>query len=198
MASLNKVQIIGNLGKDPEVRYTANNLAITNISVATSRRGKDANGEKTEETEWHRIVFFDKLAEIVGEYMKKGRPIYVEGRLRTRKWQDKEGKDQYTTEIVGESMQMLGDREGGGGQGGSGGTNQRQAAGDGGGNGYGQQTRGGHSNQRQATSNQRPAQHRTNTGFDEMDDDIPFITASMECDLAMPVDRRMRRYHYGR
>lgn len=108
--SVNKVFILGNVGKDPEIRYTPGNLAICTISVATSRKGKK-DGEKTEETEWHRVVFFDKLAEIVGEYVKKGRSIHVEGRLRTRKWQDKDGKDQYTTEVVAESMQMLGGKD---------------------------------------------------------------------------------------
>lgn len=115
MASVNKVILIGNLGREPEIRYTASSLAICNISIATTRRGKDSNGDKTEETEWTRVVAFERLAEIIGEYVKKGDPIYIEGRLRTRKWQDKEGKDQYTTEVVAEQMQMLGSRTEGGG-----------------------------------------------------------------------------------
>lgn len=116
MASLNKVQLIGNLGQDPEVRYSADGAAITNISIATTSAYKDkASGQKKENTEWHRIVFFGKLAEIAGEYLKKGRSVYVEGKLRTRKWQNKEGQDQYTTEIVADSMQMLGGRDSTGG-----------------------------------------------------------------------------------
>lgn len=111
MASLNKVQIIGNLGRDPEVRYTPSGTAVANVSIASVRKWKDKEKQPQEETEWHRVVFYDRLAEIVGEYLKKGAPCYVEGRLKTRKWQDKEGKDQYTTEIVAEQMQMLGSRE---------------------------------------------------------------------------------------
>lgn len=111
MASLNKVQIIGNLGRDPEVRYTPSGTAVANVSIASVRKWKDKDKQPQEETEWHRVVFYDRLAEIVGEYLKKGAPCYVEGRLKTRKWQDKEGKDQYTTEIVAEQMQMLGSRE---------------------------------------------------------------------------------------
>jgi len=113
---INKVILVGNLGKDPEVRYSPNGGAVTNITVATSESWKDKNtGEKQEKTEWHRVVFFGKLAEIAGEYLKKGSQVYLEGRLQTRKWQDKEGKDRYTTEIVAGEMQMLGSREGRGG-----------------------------------------------------------------------------------
>ena len=116
MASVNKVILIGNLGRDPETRYTADGAAITNISLATTRRYKDSSGQQQEETEWHRVAFFGRLAEIAGEYLRKGRPVYVEGRIRTRKYQDKEtGQDRYSTEIVAESMQMLGSREGMGG-----------------------------------------------------------------------------------
>ena len=101
MASVNKVIIVGNLGRDPEVRYTPNGSAVCNVTVATTRRWKNKeSGEKDEETEWHRVVFFDRLAEIAGEYLKKGRSVYVEGRLKTRKWQDKDGVEKYTTEIV--------------------------------------------------------------------------------------------------
>src|SRR5687768_13351528 len=116
MASVNKVIVIGNLGRDPEVRYTPSGSAVCNVSVATTRTWKNKeSGDKQEETEWHRVVFYDRLAEIAGEYLKKGRPVYVEGRLKTRKWQDKEGKDTYTTEIIAEQMQLLGSREGMGG-----------------------------------------------------------------------------------
>jgi len=120
MASVNKVILIGNLGRDPETRYTADGAAVTNITIATSDRWKDkASGEMKEATEWHKVAFFGRLAEIAGEYLKKGRPVYVEGKLRTRKWQDKDGQDRYTTEVIADVMQMLGSREGmGGGTGG--------------------------------------------------------------------------------
>ncbi|MCZ4328507.1 single-stranded DNA-binding protein [Castellaniella denitrificans] len=115
MASLNRVTLIGNLGKDPEVRYTPDGMAVCTVSIATTSTWKDkATGERREETEWHRVVFYNRLAEIVGEYLKKGRSVYVEGRLKTRKWQDKEtGADRYSTEIVADQMQMLGGGEGG-------------------------------------------------------------------------------------
>lgn len=115
MASVNKVILVGNLGRDPETRYSADGAAIANVSVATTRRYKDSSGQQQEETEWHRVVFFGRLAEIAGEYLRKGRSVYVEGRLRTRKWTDKEGAEKQTTEIVAENMQMLGSREGMGG-----------------------------------------------------------------------------------
>ncbi len=116
MTRVNKVILIGNVGKDPEVRYNPSGGAWVTLSLATTRNWKNREtGERQEETEWHRVVFNDRLAEIVGEYVKKGRPLYVEGRLKTRKWQDKEGKDQYTTEIIATEMQMLGGREGMGG-----------------------------------------------------------------------------------
>src|SRR6059058_2218664 len=114
MASVNKVIIVGNLGRDPETRYMPEGGAITNISVATTEKWKDKNGEMQEKTEWHRVAFFGKLAEIAGEYLKKGSQVYVEGRLQTRKWQDKEGQDKYTTEIIADRMQMLGSRSGSG------------------------------------------------------------------------------------
>jgi single-strand DNA-binding protein len=114
MASVNKVILVGNLGRDPETRYTTGGDPITNVSIATTDTWKDKNGEKQEKTEWHRVAFFGKLAEIAGEYLKKGSQVYVEGRLQTRKWQDKEGQDKYTTEIVADRMQMLGSRAGGG------------------------------------------------------------------------------------
>jgi single-strand DNA-binding protein len=113
MASVNKVILVGNLGRDPETRYNPEGAAICNISVATTDVWKDkASGERQERTEWHRVVFFNRLAEIAGEYLKKGSQVYVEGSLRTRKWQDKEGQDRYTTEIVADRMQMLGSRSG--------------------------------------------------------------------------------------
>ena len=112
---VNKVILIGNLGRDPEVRYAPNGQAVANVTLATSESWKDKNtGEKQERTEWHRVVFFGRLAEIAGEYLKKGAQVYVEGRLQTRKWQDKDGADRYTTEIVANDMQMLGSRAGAG------------------------------------------------------------------------------------
>lgn len=115
MASVNKAILIGNLGKDPEVRYMPSGEAIANITLATTDTWKDKSGEKQEKTEWHRVSFFGRLAEIVGEYLKKGSQVYVEGRIQTRKWQDKEGQDRYTTEIVADRMQMLGGKSSGGG-----------------------------------------------------------------------------------
>lgn len=159
MASINKVIIIGNLGRDPEVRYTTNGAAICNIGVATTRTWKDkASGEKREETEWHRVTLFDRLAEIAGEYLKKGSACYIEGRLKTRKWQDKDGKDNYTTEIMAESLQLLGGRDSGGqGQGDTDRQQSRPA-----------------SQQRQSAAPTRLRQQQPSTGFDDMDDDIPF------------------------
>ncbi|HLS17197.1 MAG TPA: single-stranded DNA-binding protein [Paenalcaligenes sp.] len=111
MASVNKVIVLGNLGRDPEVRYSAEGSAVCNLSIATSFNWRDRNtGERREETEWHRVVMFGRLAEIAGEYLRKGRPVYIEGRLRTRKWTGQDGVERYTTEIVAEQMQMLGGR----------------------------------------------------------------------------------------
>src|SRR4030066_1277537 len=110
MASVNKVILIGNLGKDPETRYMSNGDAVTNITLATTDTWKDKNGEKQEKTEWHRVTFYRKLAEIVGEYLKKGGMIYVEGRLETRKWTDKTGVEKYTTEVIAHEVEMLGAR----------------------------------------------------------------------------------------
>ena len=161
MASVNKVILVGNLGRDPEVRYTPEGSAICNISLATTSQWKDRNsGERREETEWHRVVFYNRLAEIAGEYLRKGRSVYVEGRLKTRKWQDKEtGQDRYSTEIVAEQMQMLGgrgDEMGGGGGGGD--FNQAPAR---------------PQQQRPAQNQQRPAAQEP-TNLADMDDDIPF------------------------
>ncbi len=165
MASVNKVILMGNLGRDPETRYAPSGSAICNVRIATTRNWKDkASGEKREETEWHSVVFYDRLAEIAGEYLKKGRPVYVEGRLKTRKWQDKEGQDRYTTEIIATEMQLLGSRDGGGGDGGGrsdggGYSREREPAGAG----------GGRAGPASGGSAQPPK-----TDFDDMDDDIPF------------------------
>ncbi len=170
MASVNKVILIGNLGRDPEVRYTPNGNAICTINIATSRVWKNKeSGEKQEETDWHRVVFFDRQAEIAGEYLKKGRPVYVEGRLKTRKWQDKDGKDVYTTEVVAETMQLLGGREGAGGGAGGG-------ADEGGGYSEGsQRSAPAPASRPAAAAAARPAASKpASTGFDNMDDDIPF------------------------
>ena len=163
MASINKVILIGNLGRDPEVRYTTSGAAICNLTIATSRNWKDkTSGEKVEETEWHRVVFYDRLAEIAGEYLKKGRSVYVEGRLKTRKWTDKDGVEKYTTEVIAENMQMLGGREGMGG-GDEGGSRSY-----GGGEGAARPT------QRPVAGKPVAPTKPPASGFDDMDDDIPF------------------------
>jgi single-strand DNA-binding protein len=116
---INKVILIGNLGADPEVKYSANGNAVANVNVATTERRKDRNSDDwVDHTEWHRVVLYGKTAEIAGQYLRKGSQIYIEGRLQTRKWQDKEGQDRYTTEVVANDMQMIGGRSGGGGMGG--------------------------------------------------------------------------------
>ncbi|MDH3288343.1 MAG: single-stranded DNA-binding protein [Betaproteobacteria bacterium] len=157
MASVNKVILIGNLGADPETRYLPSGDAVTNIRIATTEKWRDKGGEQQEHTEWHRIAFFGKLAEISGEYLKKGSPVYVEGRIRTRKWQDKEGQDKYSTEIVADRMQLLGSRGGGTATGGGGGgvTASREPA-----------TAG--------AGGDKPQPKKGAGGFDQMDDDIPF------------------------
>ncbi len=164
MASVNKVIIVGNLGKDPEVRYMPSGSAICNITVATSRQWKDkTSGERQEETEWHRIALFDRLAEIAGEYLKKGKSVYIEGRLKTRKYTDKDGAEKYTTEIIASEMQLLGGREGGGGGGddmGGGGSSERPQ-------------RSAPAPRPAPAPRQAPAA-KSSTGFDDMDDDIPF------------------------
>ncbi|MEL4181221.1 single-stranded DNA-binding protein [Roseateles sp. PN1] len=169
MASVNRVTLIGNLGKDPELRYNPSGVAFCTISLATTRSWKDKqSGEKQEETEWHRVVFNDKLAEIVGQYCKKGKPLYVEGRLRTRKWQDKEGRDTYTTEIIADQMQLLGGRDDGDSLPGQEKFSQARAP----------------APAPRAPAPRRPGEAagygtggtpaRPGTGFDGMDDDIPF------------------------
>ncbi|NYT75982.1 single-stranded DNA-binding protein [Alcaligenaceae bacterium] len=170
MASVNKVILVGNLGRDPEVRYSPDGAAICNVSIATTSAWKDkASGERREETEWHRVVFYNRLAEIAGEYLKKGRSVYVEGRLKTRKWQDKEtGADRYSTDIVADQMQMLGGREGGEGSMGGGGDNYNQAPPQ-------QQQRAPRPAQGQQQSQGRPAAAApAAANLADMDDDIPF------------------------
>jgi single-strand DNA-binding protein len=161
MASVNKVILIGNLGKDPEVRYMPSGSAICNVTIATSRQWKDkTSGERQEETEWHRVTFFDRMAEIAGEYLKKGRPVYIEGRLKTRKYTDKDGVEKYTTEITATDMQLLGGREGAGSgadDGGSTAPPQRSAP-----------------PPRSAPAPRPAPPAKSATGFDDMDDDIPF------------------------
>ena len=151
MASVNKVIIVGNLGADPETRYLPSGEAVTNIRVATSDRWKDkASGEMKEATEWHRISFFGRLAEVAGEYLKKGSQVYVEGQLRTRKWQDKDGQDRYSTEIRADVMQMLGRKEGSG--------EAREHA----------------APRSEPRAEAKPAAKKPAGKFDDMEDDIPF------------------------
>ena len=163
MASVNKVILVGNCGRDPEVRYAPSGAAICNVSIATSSRRKDkTSGESIEETQWHRVTFYDRLAEIAGEYLKKGRPVYVEGRLKYGKYTDKDGIERNTVDIVATEMQLLGGREGGGMGGGMGGEDA-----------------GGGAPARPAAAPRsapaaKPAPAKSATGFDDMDDDIPF------------------------
>lgn len=156
MASLNRVQLIGNLGRDPETKYLPDGKAVTNISIATSERWKDkASGEEKEHTEWHRVIFWERLAEIAGEYLKKGSQVYVEGKVTTRKWQDKEGQDRYTTEIRADRLVMLGPRPNGGDDNHTGPTRDTTTA--------------ARAAEPKAGAAKKPAGK-----FDDMDDDIPF------------------------
>lgn len=147
MASVNKAILVGNLGRDPEMRYLPNGDAVANFSIATTETWKDKEGNKQEATDWHRISFFGRLAEVCGQYLKKGSAVYIEGSIRTRKWVDKDGQDRYTTEIRGERMQMLGGHQG------MGDTPPREGGG------------GGSS---------RQAQQPSGSGFNDFEDDIPF------------------------
>lgn len=150
MASLNKVQLIGNCGRDPEVKYLPSGEPVANITIATSSKYKSKSGEMVEETEWHRIAFFGKLAEIVGQYLRKGRSVYVEGRIKTRKYTDKDGIEKYATDIIANEMQMLGGRDD-------------------------QQDSAPQQRQPQRQEPQRTAPAKTHgSGFDDMDDDVPF------------------------
>ncbi len=147
MSSVNKVILVGNLGRDPEMRYMPSGDAVANIAIATSSKYKNKAGELVEETEWHRVSFFGRLAEVVGEYLKKGKSVYIEGRLKTRKYTDKDGVEKYATDIIASEMQMLGGREGG----------EAQAPAP-----------------RAPAAAPRPAPAKAASGFDDMDDDIPF------------------------
>jgi single-strand DNA-binding protein len=161
MASVNKVILVGNCGRDPEVRYAPSGAAICNISVATSSRRKDkTSGESIEDTQWHRVTFYDRLAEIAGEYLKKGRPVYIEGRLKYGKYTDKDGVERNTVDIVANEMQLLGGREGMGGGADDGGPPAQRGA-----------------PPPRSAPPARPAPApapKSATGFDDMDDDIPF------------------------
>jgi single-strand DNA-binding protein len=175
MASVNKVILVGNLGADPEVRYLPSGDAVANIRLATTDRYKDkTSGEMKEATEWHRVSFFGRLAEIVNEYLKKGSSVYIEGRIRTRKWQAQDGTDRYSTEIVAEQMQMLGGRGGasmGGGD--EGGYSRGEPSERSGGGGGRAASGGGASRGGSGGGSSRPSAP-AGGGFDEMDDDIPF------------------------
>jgi single-strand DNA-binding protein len=175
---VNKVILIGNLGADPETRAMPSGSTVANLRIATTENWKDrTSGENQERTEWHRVALFGKLAEIAGEYLRKGSQVYIEGSLRTRKWQDKQGNERFSTEIVGNEMQMLGGRGGGGGGGGEGGS--RGGGGGGGGEGgYGSRGGGGGGGGRQAPPDEygEPASPPGGTGSrsEDFDDDIPF------------------------
>jgi len=190
MASVNKVIVVGNLGRDPEMRTFPSGDQVANVTVATTDRWKDKqSGEMREATEWHRIVFNGRLAEIAGQYLRKGSQVYVEGSLRTRKWTDKDGIEKYTTEIRADQMQMLGSRQGQGGPsggpeddggysqgaqgGGGGGYSQGAGAGGGGGGGYAPRAPAAAAPRAPAAA-PRQAPAKSSSGFDDMDDDIPF------------------------
>ena len=161
MASVNKVILVGNLGRDPEVRYLPSGDPVANVTIATRSKYKSKTGEMVEETEWHRVTFFGKLAEIVGQYLKKGRSVYVEGRIKTRKYTDKDGVEKFATDIIANEMQMLGSREGMG-----------EPSGDDEGGGYSRPAPAS-----RPAAAQRPAvaaAAKPSSGFDDMDDDIPF------------------------
>ena len=172
---INKVIIVGNCGQDPETRYLPSGGAVTNMSLATSEAWKDKNtGEQQERTEWHKVVFLNRLGEIAGEYLKKGSKVYVEGSLRTRKWQGQDGSDRYTTEIVASEMQMLdsrGGQEGGGG--GGGGYQQNRPQQNQGQQNQGQQSQGQQNQGQQQQQSQAP-KPQAPQGMDSFDDDIPF------------------------
>jgi single-strand DNA-binding protein len=170
MASVNKVILLGNLGRDPETRYTTGGDAVTNLNIATSEQWKDKSGEKQERTEWHRVVLFGRQAEIAGEYLKKGRSVYIEGRLQTRKYTDKDGVEKYSTEIVADRMQLLGGRDGpGGGSGGdvdfAGASGSSSERGGSGGGGARREGSGGGAKGGSGAGKKNP---------DDFDDDIPF------------------------
>jgi len=168
MASVNKVILIGNCGRDPEIRYLPSGQAVANISIATTSRRKDrTSGETVEDTQWHRVTFYDRLAEIAGEYVKKGRPIYVEGRLKYGKYTDQAGVEKNTVDIIATEMQLLGGREGGGAPSGGGDDGGYDSA----------PRRPAAAPQRPAAAAARPApagKPAASSGFDDMDDDIPF------------------------
>jgi single-strand DNA-binding protein len=160
MASVNKVILIGNLGKDPETRYKSNGEAVTNITLATTDTWKDREGNKQEKTEWHRVTFYRRLAEIAGEYLRKGRPVYVEGRLETRKWTDKSGADRYTTEIIANEMKMLGSKSD---------SSSFEPANSGGGSAAPAAAAAAATSSSDKTDNSK-----SSGGFEDMDDDVPF------------------------
>lgn len=165
MASVNKVILVGNLGRDPEIRYLPSGDPVANVTLATSSKYKNKAGEMVEETEWHRVTFFGKLAEIVGQYLKKGRSVYVEGRIKTRKYTDKEGVEKYATDIIANEMQMLGSREGMGGPSGDD---------EGSGAGYSRPTPASRPTAVAAAPQSASTPAKPSSGFDDMDDDIPF------------------------
>lgn len=169
---LNRVQIIGHLGRDPEVRRLPNGDAVANLAIATTEKWKNQAGEQMEHTEWHRVTMFARLAEIAGEYLNKGSLVYIEGKIQTRKYQDKDGNEKVSVEIRADEMKMLGGRPDQGGQAPAARPQQNAAP---------------------ARVQQRPAPAPAGGGFDDMDDDIPFVTSSMYFDMTTSKERRMNR-----
>ena len=201
MASVNKVTLLGNCGKDAEIRYLPSGQAVANVSIATTSRRKDKNtGETIEDTQWHRVTFYERLAEIAGEYVKKGQPIYIEGRLKYGKYTDQSGVEKQTTEIVATEMQLLGKRDGGTGSDGGGGSGEEQR----------QPSSAPRSFQQRPAPAQAPAprpappvQQRPVTAAaasmayaDDPDDDVPFLTQSMHFDMTTSKARKMAKYDF--
>lgn len=196
MASVNKVIILGNCGRDPEIRYLQSGKAVCNLSIATTSKRKDPQtGDVVEDTQWHRVTLYERLAEIVGEYVKKGSPVYIEGRLKYGKYTDQAGVEKNTCDIIATELQLLGSRDQAGGQGGQGGQQQapRQAA------APQQAPRQAAPQQRQQAPQQRQAPQHSgggggfSSGFDDMDDDIPFVSTVSVFDTESRLDRRVRR-----
>lgn len=183
MASVNRVTLLGNVGKDPEMRYMASGQPVASVSIATTSKRKDKNtGETVEDTQWHRVTFYERLAEIVQQYVKKGSPIYIEGRLKYGKYTDQSGVERYTTDIIATELQLLGGRDNNASQG----STPRQQA----------PAQAPTRQQQRPAQPQRPAPAPQGSGFSDMDDDIPFISCEFGHDLLTSKARKLARYDF--